>query len=94
MYKDFKTFLLLTHIQTLTSPRGAFAPKKIIVFIGFMVLKTICLSSCFNAKIGFEKYALGPEILSNTCQKSSCQTKPAYIWTFWPISRDPNGKIH
>ena len=39
-----------------------------------------------DAKIGLEKYALGPEILSKMCQKSGRQTKPANFRTFWPIS--------
>ena len=33
----------------------------------------------FNAAIGFEKYAPGPEISSKTCQKAGFQTKPAYF---------------
>ena len=42
----------------------------------------------FNAKIGFEKYAPGPEILTKMCQNLGCQTKPAYFETFWPLSQD------
>ena len=42
----------------------------------------------FNAKIGFEKYAPRPNILSKKCRKSAFQTKPAKLDTFWLISRD------
>ena len=42
----------------------------------------------FNAKIGFEKYASGPEIFTKMCTNLGCQTKPSYFETFWPISRD------
>ena len=43
----------------------------------------------FNAAIGIERYAPGPQVLNKMWQKSGSQTKPAYFWTFWPISRDP-----
>ena len=43
----------------------------------------------FNTKIGFEKYAPGPEILNNLCRNSGSQTKPSYFGTFWSISLDP-----
>ena len=36
----------------------------------------------FNAKIGFEKYAPSPKILSKKCPKSAFQTKPAKFDTF------------
>ena len=39
------------------------SPKKNLPIIGFMVLKT---TQDFNAKIGFEKYAPGPEKLAKT----------------------------
>ena len=45
--------------------------------MGFMVFKLTGLGSGLNAKIDFEKYVPGPEILSKTCQKSGRQTKPA-----------------
>ena len=44
--------------------------KKLVPFIRFMVLKTTGLSSGFQRKIGFEKYALGPKILTKMYQKS------------------------
>ena len=39
----------------------------------------------FNAKIGFEKYGPGPEILIRMCQNLGRQTKPAYFEMFLPI---------
>ena len=42
----------------------------------------------FNAKIGFEKYAPSPKILTKKCQKSAYQTKPQKFDTFWLLSRD------
>ena len=42
----------------------------------------------FNAKIGFEKYAMSPKIFTKMCQNSGRQTKPGYFETFWQISQD------
>ena len=57
--------------------------------MGFMIFNsTVAQTHGFNAKIGFEKYAPRPKILSKKCQKSAFQTKPAKFDTFWLISRD------
>ena len=41
----------------------------------------------FNAKIGFEKFAASPKILTKKCQKSAFQTKPPKFDTFWLYNR-------
>ena len=51
--------------------------KKIFQLWGLWYSKRPAWTHGFNAKIGFEKYAPGPEILSKTSQKSGRQTKPA-----------------
>ena len=43
----------------------------------------------FNAKLGLKRYAPSPDILAKMCKDLSCQTKPAYFETFWPIPQDP-----
>ena len=63
--------------------------KKLFRLQGSWSSKRPARTHGFNAKIGFEKYAPGPEILSKMCQKSGRQTKPANFGTFWSIFRDP-----
>ena len=51
--------------------------KKFFRLWGLWYSKRPAWTHGFNAKIGFEKYAPIPEILSKTSQKSGRQTKPA-----------------
>ena len=79
------TYLILAYKFAWTLLWGK---KKFVSFIGFMVLKRPAWAHGFNAKISFEKYALGPEILTKMCPNSGGQTKPSYFETFLSISRD------
>ena len=54
-------------ISYLGSYRPFITQKKFVPFMGFMVLKTTSKAHSFNAKIGFEKYAMSPEKLNKMC---------------------------
>ena len=61
----------------LSQAQTSLSPKKILLIIGFMLLKLTGLSSRFPHKNRFWKISLSPDILSKTSQKSGHQTKPA-----------------
>ena len=63
-------------------------PKKSVShFQGSWYSKPLALSHGLNAAIGFEKYALHPDIVINMCANWTCQAKPFNFLSAWGLAQ-------
>ena len=68
--------------------------KKSFPFIGFIILKMTGRAHGFNAKTGFEKYALDPEILIKMCQNLKVWFGRSNSDTFSTISKIKGSQLN